>query len=551
MTTGRTPQAGRTPAFSSILGPDSGDGADCDAETLLDLALDQVIEVVAAGGGEELADWYRRPAGSLKAVKFRQDVFDDLDGKPSAPAVTDFVENMRLVRNHVDAIEDLEYRYEIEGRLLEAVSTYCSGVEAFRGALGSARPRSAGLKALLVHLREYTGSDEFKGLERDGAGVLAELAKVRYGVHIDGPRVRVSHSWGDVDLRAKVTETFERFGRGTGIPMVVEDAPMPRMSGVEREVIDRVAILFPEPFAALDDFFERHHDFLSPMLVRFDREVQFYLSYLDFIRPLREEGLPFVRASVTSKHEVHARGTFDLALADRLLSRAMSSWGRVSHFSEDREDDGPESSWPEGTPAEPGSGLGMVLNDLDLGAGERAIVVTGPNQGGKTTFARLFGQLHVLASLGLPVPGKSVEVGLADAVLTHFEREEQVTDLKGKLEADLIRIREVLDRATADSVLVFNEAFTSASLQDARELGRHILSEILDRGSRCVYVTFVDELASLDPAVVSAMSTIEPGDLAKRTFRIVRKPADGLAYALAVAREHRLTRDQLIERLKR
>ena len=72
-----------------------------------------------------------------------------------------------------------------------------------------------------------------------------------------------------------------------------------------------------------------------------------------------------------------------------------------------------------------------------------------------------------------------------------------------------------------------------------------MLEQILATGAICVCVTFIDALSRLGDKTVSMVSTVMPDDPAIRTFQIIRKPADGLAYALSLAQKRGVTYEQL------
>lgn len=485
---------------------------------LADLNLDQVVAAITAGRqAYDLKPFFYTLLHDVDSVHYRHEIMRDLENESLLESIKSFSQKMVVVRRYLALIGKLEFKYHKEGWLLEAAVNYCEAVTGLVRDLGHTDLSSRGLLEFRAYLTSYTRSHGFESLAAEARQSKAELAGIRYGVIFKGSAVSVRKYKEEADYSAEVEAIFERFKQGAVEDHRVKLAIAAGMNHVEAQILDFVARLYADVFAGLDRFCVRHGDFMDGPIAAFGREIQFYVAYLEYIAKLNQAGLVFCYPQVSdTDKQTCVKAGFDLALATRRVT--------------------------ENAP--------VVCNDFHLQGPERIIVVSGPNQGGKTTFARMFGQLHYLASLGYPVPGREAQLFLCDTIFTHFEEEEDIQNLRGKLQDDLIRIHDILEQATPRSIIIMNEIFTSTTLADAVFLSEEIMERIIQLDALCVCVTFIDELASLSASTVSMVSTVLPEDPAVRTYKIVRKPADGLAYALSIAEKHRLTYGRVKERIE-
>ncbi len=485
-----------------------------------DLNLDVVISGIGGRrrrNGRALSDALNTPLSEPGVIGFRQDIFRDLEDPGILEIVEAFSAEMEDVYRHLRVSSGLTFPFGRKGWFIAAASVYCDAVTSMEASLRDVSPGSEGLTSFVDWLGEYARSPGFEGFSRAIGDVRSSLSAIEYRMDIRGREVHISKPGDEADHGDEIRSAFAPLRGGALRSYFAPRSSDSGLSYLEQWMISRLGRLYPEEFRAMDEFCDIHDPFVDPSIERFFEEIQFYLAYLEYIADVRRRGLPFCLPRMDgATRGVGVRDIYDLALAKKLAA----------------------------------SGETVITNDFDLSSDERIIVITGANQGGKTTFARAFGQAHFLASLGCPIPGSFARLSTFDTILTHFEREERMRDLRGKMEDDLIRMKEVLDRASSDSLLIMNEMFNSATVFDESTLSRLVMEDVIRIGCLGVCVTFVEELADIDDGIVSLVAQVCPDDPSIRTYRLTRQPPDGLAYAVSIAEKYGLTRQRLEERIE-
>ena len=123
------------------------------------------------------------------------------------------------------------------------------------------------------------------------------------------------------------------------------------------------------------------------------------------------------------------------------------------------------------------------------------VIITGANQGGKSTFLRSIGLSQLMMQCGMFAPAESFCANVCDGLFTHFKREEDVTMNSGKLDEELGRMSDIVDNITSTSMLLFNESFAATNEREGSEIARQIISALLDRRIKVFFVTHLYEFA--------------------------------------------------------
>ncbi|MGA7144378.1 MAG: hypothetical protein WBY47_07705 [Desulfobacterales bacterium] len=134
-------------------------------------------------------------------------------------------------------------------------------------------------------------------------------------------------------------------------------------------------------------------------------------------------------------------------------------------------------------------GNDVNADDKDL------VIITGANQGGKSTFLRSIGLAQLMMQCGMFAPAESFCSNICDGLFTHYKREEDAAMESGKLDEELVRMSVIADNIRENSLLLFNESFAATNEREGSEIARQITRALVEKRIKVFFVTHLYEFA--------------------------------------------------------
>jgi len=130
----------------------------------------------------------------------------------------------------------------------------------------------------------------------------------------------------------------------------------------------------------------------------------------------------------------------------------------------------------------------VVGNDVNAD-NKDLVIITGANQGGKSTFLRSVGVAQLMMQCGMFVPAESFCANICGGLFTHFKREEDASMKSGKFDEELSRMSDIVDNIKPGSMILFNESFAATNEREGSEIARQITGALLEKRIKVFFVT--------------------------------------------------------------
>lgn len=484
-----------------------------------------------------------------EVLNYRLDILEDFLNVPQLEAV--LYENVHklYVNEHVniqklglaDSFYALNTRLNSLKTFIECITKCHEFCQKFQDKF-----RSEALKGLVEYFASVYNSEYFDEVKRETDECLRILAKgvksVTVGINFDDMMRPV-----EAMLLSVSTDSIKKKGRFDWIFKHLDGGPdraIGRTHSLYNEnggTNDLEAPLFrelkeinSEYISHLDRAIRAYFKKSTEDILTFESQMSFYIGAKRIIDAVRARGLDMCRPKYLKMEErrLNAKGVFDLSFYTQMVS-----------------------SDPMGSLKDK-----IITNDCTMDDNGRFFVLTGANNGGKTTYTRAIGIIQVMAQAGIYVPCSSCEISPVDFIYTHFPKEEEVGLNTSRFTQECKQFKVTVDNATRYSMLLLNESIQSTTPTECVFIATELTKIFRCIGVRGVYATHLLELAKNldklnaevegDTKLVSIVTTVDTTADNKRLYRIVKSAPQEFGYAQTIYKKFGVSFEEVQKRMK-
>ena len=449
-----------------------------------DLQLDIIKKIVCLSGSERFIALAEELSDDIETIQYRLDCLEDFLNNPDlAQSFHRIFSEFSERRSDDEEADEVDSFYDIKDKMDE-LSGFLGTIEEINKLYKRTGRsiRSKAVRGLFDFFAELPEKEEYKSISES----LDELNKtfsktirsVKIGVNFVGNMIPdsagiIEVSYDKIYPKGNILERMvfgdtkgkEKFSGEEHLnslthrtPVDIDTALFRELSEYTREYADRIA-------AALKNYRLSFFSDLSELI----RQLDFYDSAAAFVKSVRSRGLPMCRPKLLpyDQRSMKLKGTFDFS-----FYRQLAGEDRRALLSER-----------------------IVTNDIELDDKARFYMVTGANNGGKTTFVRAVGVCQILAQAGFFVPAEECEISVCDCIYTHFPKEEQKGIDSSKFTSEIKQFKTIIDNITENSLLLMNESIQSTTPTECVDIASRLVELFAGKGVRGIFATHLIDLA--------------------------------------------------------
>lgn len=195
----------------------------------------------------------------------------------------------------------------------------------------------------------------------------------------------------------------------------------------------------------------------------------------------------------------------------------------------------------------------IVTNDIELNDKAGFYMITGANNGGKTTFARAVALCQVMAQAGMYVPAETAEISICDNVFTHFPRDEKLGIDTSRFTTEIKDLKSIVCGITKYSIVILNESLQSTTPEECLKIAEIHMELMAAAGVRGLYVTHLTGLfgkleeinAKGYPTKIDSLVSVADVSTGKRLYKLKQMPPSGESLAFTIYKQFGATMNDL------